>query len=799
MQTQTGSDLRVTFSGDSSALKSELTTAGNAVKDFGEKAEKYMQKGELSAKQMAFATRSLPAQFTDIAVSLQAGQSPLTVFLQQGGQIKDMFGGIGPAAVAMGGYIAELVNPISLTVAAIGTLAVAYHQGAAEAQAYSRAILLSGNASGTTANELANMAKAVSAATGATLHESAAAMASFAADGSMTSSQFQKLGAAAVTWQKATGTAVADTVKQFNELGKEPLTASLKINESTNYLTVSVYDQIKALTEQGRMLEAGTLAQNTWADAINNRAPQLLENLSFIERAWKGIAGAAKGGWSAMLGIGQTVDPTTKIKERMAAIRQAQGDIYGNSPFLQGQLDDLQKQLEYWDHINASRHDMAASQEKNAKALRDQESFDKLHDQYLSKAVHMQREIAQAVEKFSTVEQTPENLAAYIATVQGIQDKFKESPVKKPRLDEGEKFIQQLQRKIAGEQQDEFAMLRTEAAQKKVSEGAEKFIAILESDEKQRRRTKLLTQEILRDLKLEEDQRAGMADFVTQGNAITRGIQQQTEMLGLNANEQQRLNHMRQIDLALSQALLKTKPEEIANLLRVSEVMKGNVSQALQDNIDKQKELNASIQYGARTALESYADDASKVSTKVGAAVTQSFKGMEDAIVTFAHTGELSFSSLANSIISDMMRISLQQSVTGPLASMLGQLGSGISLEGAFKNATGDFTAFAANPGTSGARASGGPVSAGGLYKVNENGPEILNVGGDQFLMMGNQSGSVTPNSAIKSAVQPINITINATVGNVASQSDVVQGMQIVRQQIISQLSRNNSYGGVNS
>ena len=49
----------------------------------------------ISDKQTAAALRGVPAQFTDIIVSLQGGQAPLTVLLQQGGQLKDMFGGAG--------------------------------------------------------------------------------------------------------------------------------------------------------------------------------------------------------------------------------------------------------------------------------------------------------------------------------------------------------------------------------------------------------------------------------------------------------------------------------------------------------------------------------------------------------------------------------------------------------------------------------------------------------------------------------------------------------------------------------
>ncbi|MFP3345585.1 phage tail length tape measure family protein, partial [Halomonas sp. SIMBA_159] len=56
------------------------------------KASVDFNKNGVSAKQMQAALRGVPAQFTDIAVSLQGGQNPLTVFLQQGGQLKDMFG-----------------------------------------------------------------------------------------------------------------------------------------------------------------------------------------------------------------------------------------------------------------------------------------------------------------------------------------------------------------------------------------------------------------------------------------------------------------------------------------------------------------------------------------------------------------------------------------------------------------------------------------------------------------------------------------------------------------------------------
>lgn len=81
----------------------------------------------LSAGQLRQATQQLPMQFTDIFTSLAAGQSPMMVMLQQGGQLKDSFGGVGNAAKAMGGYILGLINPITLTAAALAAGGIAWY------------------------------------------------------------------------------------------------------------------------------------------------------------------------------------------------------------------------------------------------------------------------------------------------------------------------------------------------------------------------------------------------------------------------------------------------------------------------------------------------------------------------------------------------------------------------------------------------------------------------------------------------------------------------------------------------
>lgn len=275
-----------------------------------------------TAKQTAAALRNVPAQFTDIVVSLQAGQAPLTVLLQQGGQLKDMFGGIGPAASALGGYVLGLVNPFTVAAAAAAVLTLAYYQGSEEATAFEKALILSGNAAGTTADQLAETAKHISNVVGTT-GQAAAALVLMAQSGKIAAENMEQIGVAAVSFSKATGTAIEDVVAQYVALGKEPVEASRKLNDQYGYLTAAVYEQITALEAQGEREQAAALAQTALADAQDQMATRVQESLGSLQRGWNSLASAAKGAWDAMLGIGrektlqqQITDLQQKIADR---------------------------------------------------------------------------------------------------------------------------------------------------------------------------------------------------------------------------------------------------------------------------------------------------------------------------------------------------------------------------------------------------------------------------------------------------------------------------------------------------
>ncbi|TAK84509.1 MAG: hypothetical protein EPO09_20765, partial [Aquabacterium sp.] len=298
----------------------------------------------VSAAQTAAALRGVPAQLTDIVTSLQGGQPVMTVLLQQGGQLKDMFGGIGPAVQALGSYMLSLVNPMTLAAGGAGVLAYAFLQGQAETVEFQKQVILTGNAAGVTTSQLNGMAAGVSAVVG-TQGKAAEVLAMLVGTGRVSREELQGAGASIVSFSQATGVAVDKLVEDFKSLGKDPSDTIVKLNEKYNFLTASTYQQIQALQEQGKADDAASLAQRTYSDMLGERAKAVTANLGYIESAWRGVTGAAKYAWDAMLGVGRQSTDDELLKqaqsklESMRALREFNQAVFGSSQKSQPEKD----------------------------------------------------------------------------------------------------------------------------------------------------------------------------------------------------------------------------------------------------------------------------------------------------------------------------------------------------------------------------------------------------------------------------------------------------------------------------
>ncbi|MDD5028906.1 MAG: phage tail length tape measure family protein [Rhodoferax sp.] len=665
----------------------------------------------LSAKQTAAALRGVPAQFTDIVTSLQGGQAPLQVLLQQGGQLKDMFGGAGNAAKAMGGYLIGLVNPYTGAAAAAAALGYVWYKGAAEAREYNKALILSGNTSGATALQMREQARAIAASSSASTGAAAEAVTQFVRHGNIASEKIQGFASTSVSMQQLTGVAVSDTVKQFSELGKAPVEASLKLNETTGYLTAGVYEQIKALMDQGRTLEAGALAQQTYADAMNSRMPQLEDNLLRIEKWWNAISKSAKEAWAAMIKPGDPLEDATK---RLADVNApgVKRNIYG--PSLAQEKAELQQIIDYYEHIAASEKDYAAHLALQNKQLAAGVALSKEADQYASKQVQMQHAIAKAQESYTSSSQSPADLANYTQAVAGIVDKYKDAAVaKKAAKSAADSYLESLDKQLFKEQQltavqtlgmeinlgllgklseakqnqlvlaalevdkaraqaiAQTALDKAAAAQKKTSQaGLDDLFKTIDANEKVR--DSYLAAQIAASSYLDTINRQAAREV----SGVGKGTQYRANQAGLNTIEDKFSGQ--------SASLLRDKQNEkitqsqyqdylaLANYTYVEEV--AIYQKSVQDKLAAQADWNK----GADEALANYLSATSDVAKQTESLVTKAFGGMEDALASFVKTEQLDFGNLADSIISDLIRIQVQQSITKPMAAAMQDAG-GIS------------------------------------------------------------------------------------------------------------------------
>lgn len=358
-----------------------------------------------SAAQTAAALRGVPAQFTDIITSIQGGQAPLTVLLQQGGQLKDMFGGAGAAAKALGGYVLGMINPFTVAAAVVGGLAAAHHVGAAEAKEYSRTLILSGNAVGATSNQLADISRTIGQVSGSQ-RVAAEAVTALAGTGRVSVDNLQKFGAAAVEVQKVIGRSIADTATDFASLGKTPLTALDQINEKYHFITAATYAQVKALQDQGKASEAAKVAQNAYADAVANQKDKILASLTDWERGWIRIKTATSGVIDAAidLALGRQQTGIQKITaalaereliEKRIAVAVSKGDAGKEAGFRK----DLAANETTINGLRAkedSTKAVAAAEAAGIKVAEAKNKWLKDGDQYLSRAAQLERDITAA-------------------------------------------------------------------------------------------------------------------------------------------------------------------------------------------------------------------------------------------------------------------------------------------------------------------------------------------------------------------------------------------------------------------
>ncbi|MFW4801213.1 phage tail tape measure protein [Pseudomonas aeruginosa] len=690
-----------------------LTAMRNALGD----AEGGMNRTGMSAKALSANMRMLPAQITDIVVGLSSGQAPLTVLLQQGGQLKDMFGGIGPAARAVGGYIAGLVNPYTIAAAAAGVLALAFYQGSVESSRLTNALVKNGNAAGTTAGQLSVFAQQVGAGN-ATVAQAASALTQLAGAGNQLTILYPKIAAAAISWSKVTDQSVEEVVDSFNDLAKNPVDAVKKLDDQLNFLTASQYANIQSLQEQGRTMDAARIATDAYANALASRSTEMEQNLGVVEQAWNGLKSAAKSAWDAMLDIGRTESPEQQLQKVYKQIENAQKGIGrgGRAAFglgiSQPSLDALYKRAaDLQAKIAADGAKNLEQATNNAIQAAGKKGIDLINSTYKSSLTQIQRlqQEMDALDKGRLAAQKAGALSAEEEAKFAKGRKNIEQQIADIKEREAKKSAPKARGQNVGVREADNTASRLlaqydpagQAVRTLTKEETQLQLALSRGKITREEYSKALAQASLnyaaaikgaqgltaaeqyqaqleRQLLLQREQYAAQAAAVGMGGLEAERYQQRIQL------EQQSNDRVLQLQTELAQATTEKQRQELQAQIDLEREYLPKRIQAQKDGyqqMDKaRQDWLAGAASGARTWFEQIDDTASQTRS----AMMRGLDGLNDELHTFVTTGKASFRSLTTSVLSDLARIAQNKFITSLISSMSGSSNGVISAIGSY-------------------------------------------------------------------------------------------------------------------
>lgn len=319
-----------------------------------------MSKGGISAGQYAQAMRYLPMQITDVVTSLASGMPVWLVAIQQGGQIKDSFGGVGntfkallsiitPARLAMGG--------LAGIVAAAGIAAVSAMN---DQDAFNSSIQKTGNYAGVTSGELEQMAQQGGQLRG-NYSQVRDILNGLVSSGRFTGETLTSVAQAATLMAELSGDSADQVVSNFLKMSDSATTWAANTNQQYHFLDLETYQRIQSLEDQGRKEEAIELASQAFKKASEERLRTMEQQLNRAARAWNNVKIAATGAWESFkdkaggaLGLDAPADELTdKIKELEAKIAAAGSDT-----------EVAMQPREYQESVKRYKEDLAALKEK---------------------------------------------------------------------------------------------------------------------------------------------------------------------------------------------------------------------------------------------------------------------------------------------------------------------------------------------------------------------------------------------------------------------------------------------------
>ncbi|CTT60196.1 TPA: phage tail tape measure protein [Escherichia coli] len=697
------------------------------------------QKAGISVGQYKAAMRTLPAQFTDIATQLAGGQNPWLILLQQGGQVKDSFGGMIPMFRGLAGAITlPMVGVTSLAVAT-GALAYAWYLGDSTLSAFNKTLVLSGNQSGLTADRMLTLSRAGQAA-GLTFNQARESLAALVNAGVRGGEQFDAINQSVARFASASGVEVDKVAEAFGKLTTDPTSGLMAMARQFRNVTAEQIAYVAQLQRSGD--EAGALqaANDIATKGFDEQTRRLKENMGTLE-TWADKTGKAfKSMWDAILDIGRPESSADMLASAQKAFDEAdkKWQWYQSRSQRRGKTSSFRANLQgAWDDRENARLGLAAAtlqsdmEKAGELAARDRAERDASQLKYTGEAQKAYERLLTPLEKYTARQEELNKalkdgkiLQADYNTLMAAAKKDYESTLKKPKSS-GVKVS-------AGERQEDQAhaallALETELRTLEKHSGANEKISQQRRDLWKAENQYAVLKEAATKRQLSEQEKSLLTH-----EKETLEYKRQLAELGDKVEHQKRLNELAQQAARFEQqqgakqaaisaqarGLTDRQAQRESEEQRLRDVYGDNpdalakATSALKNTWSAEEQLRGSWMAGLKSGWGEWAESATDSFSQVKSVATQTFDGIAQNMAAMLTGSEQNWRGFTRSVLSMLTEIFLKQAMVG----IVGSIGSAIG--GAFGGGASASTGTAIQAAAANFHfATGGFTGTGGKYE----------------------------------------------------------------------------------
>lgn len=649
--------------------------------------EKQMGLAGLTAGQYSQAMRMLPAQITDVVTSLASGMPIWLVAIQQGGQIKDSFGGISNTFKVLMSYLTPARILIGGVVGTVAALAKAGYDAYDSQRTLQKALIMTGGYAGSSATEIKSLvneiAGSAAVATSGQIMEVATAVAK---TGKFTKDELKAITKATADWVATTGESTEKVIGYFEKIAKDPIKGLAELNESFNFLDKGQLTHIATLEKTKGKVEAVEYATELFAKTMKDRSDEIAESATPLEKMWIDIKQWASEAWEEVgivtLTAGNMIADVVMGVVNQIRLILAQGDkMIADFLVSVGNKTSSLPVIGSW--FQGVAKEQAAVAKKSAKEISELEQRIAEIDGRLSNPAGY-RKMVEEQGKFAG--KSKEVKEAVSKEAEALKDRNKKQKV---TIDQGTRLLDQYEQDLIALKTQLQVLKEHRDINDKISQQRKNLwntqarFQVLEKEAQRRQLTADERAELANKDKILalREQAAVIGDQITKQEQLIKREQDAAKFLREQAAA-----------IAKSQAQAQGKSDRQASRDAELEQIKSSwlnqggslEDQELQAMLAKRQEyyaeedsLRGNWLAGIKKSWAEYGETVTDINGQIENIGMSALSGLSDQLTEFLTTGKASFKDFASSIIGMIVKMIAQMVIFNTLSGMMGGGGGG--------------------------------------------------------------------------------------------------------------------------